>query len=395
MRFFYLISLLLSSSLLVGLSLAAADEGAEVLNENQLRQTKLVDLGRALFFDANLSKERTQSCATCHDPARAFSDGRGTGVAAAVSLGGDLKSIGDRNAPSISYAALTPEFHINSEGDYVGGMFWDGREANLAAQAGGPPLNLIEMGFENKVEVIQRLQENPAYLTSFKNLFGEDVFQDIEASYSEMTNSIAAFEKTEFFSPFDSKYDRYLRGEYELSKEEELGMTLFFSSFTNCNLCHQLNSADNSSTETFTNYRFHNIGLPKNKGLREINGLGSEVVDRGLFDNPKISALSEAGKFKVPSLRNVAITAPYMHNGIFKELKTVVQFYNKYNARGSAAQINPETGETWGEPEVADNISLNELQSGPSQDEKRVDALVAFLRTLTDKRYEPLLEPEN
>ncbi|MAY01341.1 MAG: methylamine utilization protein MauG, partial [Gammaproteobacteria bacterium] len=92
---------------------------------------------------------------------------------------------------------------------------------------------------------------------------------------------------------------------------------------------------------------------------------------------------------------NVAITAPYMHNGVFQDLKTVVQFYNKYNSRNEAAQINPETGEYWGEPEIAENISLTELEIGPFLDERRVDALVAFMRLLTDRRYEALLETQH
>jgi cytochrome c peroxidase len=368
----------------------AADESVE------LRENKMADLGAALFFDVNLSQDRTQSCATCHDPARAFTDWRDSGVSAAASLGGDLMSLGDRNAPTISYAALTPEFHINADGEYEGGMFWDGREADLAGQAGGPPLNPIEMAFPSKAAVVERLQESDVYVTAFKEIFGDDVFGDSEFAYQAMTESIAAFEQTDFFSPFDSKYDRYLRGEYELTREEELGMTLFFSEqFTNCNQCHQLNTLPGSGGETFSNYTFHNIGTPINQELRMMNGLGSDHVDQGLLENPQVNNLSEAGKFKVPTLRNVAITAPYMHNGVFKDLKTVVLFYNKFNTRSSSAQINPETGEIWGEPEVAENISLTELESAPALDERRINALIAFMRLLTDSRYEALLELEN
>ena len=98
------------------------------------------------------------------------------------------------------------------------------------------------------------------------------------------------------------------------------------------------------------------------------------------------------GKFKTPTLRNVALTAPYMHNGVFQDLKTVVQFYNKYNVRGKAADINPATGEPWGEAEVSENIDLEKLQSTPALDERRIDALVAFMKMLTDKRYEHLVQ---
>ncbi|MGY8791084.1 MAG: cytochrome c peroxidase, partial [Pseudomonadales bacterium] len=109
--------------------------------EDAFYQEKLEDLGRALFFDVSLSRDKTQGCATCHDPAQAFIDWRDNGVRKAVSMGDDFTSLGDRNTPSASYAAQTPEFHLNNEGDYVGGMFWDGREPDLEAQAGGPFLN--------------------------------------------------------------------------------------------------------------------------------------------------------------------------------------------------------------------------------------------------------------
>ncbi len=132
-----------------------------------------------------------------------------------------------------------------------------------------------------------------------------------------------------------------------------------------------------------------------NTVLREANGLGSEHIDNGLLDNPLVSDTSQAGKFKVPTLRNVAITAPYMHNGVFQDLKTVVLFYNKFNTRSSSAQINPETGEIWGEPEVAENISFTELESVPALDDRRINALVSFMRLLTDSRYESLLESQN
>ena len=115
------------------------------------------------------------------------------------------------------------------------------------------------------------------------------------------------------------------------------------------------------------------------------------VLARLLLDNPAISDAAQDGKFKVPGLRNVALTAPYMHNGVFKDLRTVLLFYNKYQARGSKAQINPETGMPWGEPEVANNLSLEQLQSTRVLDERSLDALLAFMQMLTDQRYESLL----
>jgi cytochrome c peroxidase len=317
-------------------------------------------LGQRLYFDTSLSKNRTQSCATCHAPSHGFADNRDSGVQAAVSLGDDGKSLGDRNAPTASYASFSPEFHQNKDGKYIGGQFLDGREKDLKGQAGGPPLNPIEMGMPDKASVVARLRENENYVEAFKRLFGEDIFGSADDAYAAMAESIAAFEKTEFFAPFDSKYDRYLKGEYQLTLEEDLGMTLFFSQqFTNCNICHQLKKRPAAKGETFANYEYHNIGVPVNRKIRAMNGLGEEHIDHGLLDNPAVNDTTQDGKFKVPTLRNVAVTGPYMHNGIFQDLRTVVLFYNKYNSRSAKRQINPETGEQWADPEVAENISID------------------------------------
>ncbi|MET0065393.1 MAG: cytochrome c peroxidase [Candidatus Thiodiazotropha sp.] len=350
-------------------------------------------LGEALFFDVDLSRNRSQSCATCHAPDTAFVDTRVNASGQAYSLGDDGRSLGDRNAPTASYAALTPAFHKNRDGDYVGGLFLDGRAVDLAEQAGGPPLNPLEMGMPDKDAVVQRLWQNPAYREAFLRLFGEAVVNDTGAAYSAMSQSIAVFERSEKFAPFDSKYDRHLKGEYQMTAEEELGMTLFFSQqFTNCNLCHQLKPIPGSTRETFTNYTYHNIGVPTHRAGREANGLGAAYVDRGLLENPRVDDDEQAGRFKVPTLRNVAVTGPYMHNGVFRDLRTVVLFYNRYNSNSARRQINPESGLTWRDPEVKENLSLVELETGPALKDRQIDALVAFLQTLTDRRYEPLLD---
>ncbi len=350
-------------------------------------------LGKSLYFDVNLSQNRSQSCASCHAPETGFADPRETGMGKMVSLGDDGKSFGDRNAPTASYAKFSPLFHKGKDGIYVGGQFLDGREADLKGQAGGPPLNPVEMGMKDKVSIVARLKENPSYITAFKTFYGEAVFQDTDKAYLSMTKAIAAFEKTDFFSPFDSKYDRSLRGEYKLTDQEELGRLLFFSQqFTNCNICHQLHKSEVAEKETFSNYQYHNIGVPSNPRIVAMKGKG--FVDHGLLNNPKVSDPKQDGKFKVPTLRNVAVTGSYMHNGVFKDLRTVILFYNKYNSRSEKRQVNPETGQKWQKPEVAANISMKELETGPALDDKRINALVAFLKTLTDKRYEHLLEKE-
>jgi len=345
-------------------------------------------LGEKLFFDVNLSANRTQSCATCHSPDYGFADPRG-----AASLGDDGVSLGDRNAPSAAYAAFAPEFHMSDDGDWIGGQFWDGRAATLEEQAGGPPLNPAEMGMPSKASVVERLREDPEYRDAFAALFAPSALDDPEMGYDAMTRAIAAFERTDVFAPFDSRYDRYLRGEIELTREEELGRLLFFSEqFTNCSQCHQLRRSPIDPQETFTDYSYHNIGTPENRALRAENGVPLGTVDTGLAQNPSAADDPAAtGKFRTPTLRNVAVTGPYMHNGVFEDLRTVVLFYNTYNTRSEKRKINPETGQPFAPPPVPDGLSLDELTHGPALEDDRIDALVAFLRSLTDARYEHLL----
>ncbi|KZD06934.1 MAG: methylamine utilization protein MauG [Thalassospira sp.] len=375
--------------------LGAPNSSATLLAELASNTSSFADkaaLGEALYFDTNLSKNRTQACASCHEPTTGFRDPRSEIAHGAYSLGDDGASLGDRNAPMAAYAKFAPDFHFKEDGTPVGGQFWDGRAKDLAEQAGGPPLNPVEMGMPDKATVVARLQEDEDYVESFKSLFGDDVWSDTDRAYAAMTDAIAAFERTDQFAPFDSKYDRFLRGEYKMTQQEELGRVLFFSQqFTNCNVCHQLKSSPTAEGETFTNYEYHNIGVPRNVAVRLENAKDPDFTDNGLLDNPAIDDPAHKGKYKTPSLRNVAVTGPYMHNGVFSDLRTVIKFYNKYNSRAKSAQLNPETKQPWGDAEVPETISLKELEQGDALDTKRIDALVAFLKTLTDARYEPLL----
>lgn len=364
---------------------AAAEHGMTP----QDRDRRLAELGRALFHDPALSRDGTQSCATCHDPYHAFTDPRENQAGRAVSVGDDGQSHGDRNTPTLSYAFLSPDFHRDGKGNYKGGQFWDGRADNLQDQAGQPMLNPVEMAMPDRAAVIGRLRDNDAYAGDFAVLFGRDALDDVERGFDHAAEALAAYQSTEEFAPFDSRYDRYLRGEETLTAQEQFGYTVFIT--WNCRLCHQIRQQGITDRETFTSYEYHNIGVPVNHAVRQVNGLGPDHVDLGLLMRPGIDDPAQAGRIKVPTLRNVAVTGPYMHNGVFEDLRTAVLFYNKYTSRRPASKINPETGQDWGEPEVAENLSLAELQSGLMLDDARVDALVAFLETLTDRRYEPLL----
>jgi cytochrome c peroxidase len=189
--------------------------------------TKAV-LGEKLYSETNLSFNRTMSCATCHNPDKGFIADRlnADNKVSAVSLGNDGFSHGTRNAPTASYAMFSPVFHIGTRQRFnkqssnktytgaLGGQFVDGRVPDLKGQAAGPPLNPVEMGMADKAGVVARIQENYYYVESFKHLYGKTIFDDSDTAYAAMADSISEFEKTKKFAPFDSKYDRFLRGKY-------------------------------------------------------------------------------------------------------------------------------------------------------------------------------------
>jgi len=363
-------------------------------------------LGEALFHDANLSKNRTQACATCHDPEHAFVDARldRAGSSSAVSLGDDGVSLGVRNAPTVAYASFSPPFHYGVRERHnkqrqnrryegaLGGQFLDGRAADLEAQAGGPFVNPLEMGMPDEASVVARVLENPAYRSALPHLFGERVLDGDAEAFAAITRSIAAFERTERFAPFDARYDRSLRGELALSYKELGGKALFFSQFTNCSLCHQLHGEGDPTKERqepFSGFEFHNLGVPANEEVRAQSGVTS--TDLGLFGQPAASGASERGKFKTPTLRNVAVTGPYMHNGVFRELRTVLEFYDHHNQPELRAR-NPETGEPWASPEVPETVAIDLLEVGDPLSDTQLEELECFLRALTDARFEHLLD---
>jgi cytochrome c peroxidase len=335
-------------------------------------------LGEALFFDTSLSRNRTQACSTCHDPAHAFTDGRRdpAGRVAATSLGDDGRSWGRRNAPSVAYAMFSPEFHYGSRTRHnkqqanrvyegaLGGQLLDGRAEGLETQAGGPPLDLTEMGMPDRAAVVGRILEQGDYVAAFETHFGDDVFDDDDRAYEAMTHSIAAYERTSVFATFDSRYDRSLRGEIALTFAELTGKAVFFSQFANCSICHQFHSEGdpvNEIREPFTGYEYHNIGVPVNVVLQQLTGV--DDADPGLVNNALVTDPAERGKFKVPTLRNVAVTGPYMHNGVFADLRTVIAFYDHFN-NPEVRAVDPESGEPWEPPEVAESVALDLLEVG-------------------------------
>lgn len=395
-----------------------SDGGSSGFIQTQLTKE---ELGKQLFNDKNISLTRNTSCATCHDPEHGFADARFSEdgadqnifVHGAFSVGDDGVSLGGRNAPTAAYAQFSPEFHKQEDGSYKGGQFHDGRAATLKIQAMGPPLDGAEMQMADKNAVVDRLKENTEYVKAFENLYGTDIFDDIDASYEAMAEAIAKFEKTKEFAPFDSKYDKLREcldsGESDSVCEEEggwsnaelAGRALFFSTNANCFSCHAENASTTSATERtkelFTNFEYENIGTPRNVDAMDaraaLNLQDANATFRGLggtVEATDANYTAHLGKTKVPTLRNVAVTGPYMNNGVFAKLRTVLEFYDHMMGKGDHA-INPETNQIWGSNDNNATINHDLLDNGQSLSDTKIRNLEAFLRTLTDERYEHLL----
>lgn len=344
-------------------------------SDNPVLTSKLI-LGEMIFSDENFSLDRTMSCATCHNSNQAFIDTRENIFNSAVSIGQDGISVGDRNSPTITYVKYIPELTL-TDGVYTGGLFANGSSSNHIDQAKVPFRSPLEMQMPSVESVIERIKENSVYVQAFQNLYGEDILNNEENAFEALAEVITVFEKSDALSPFDSPFDQE-----NLTAQELRGQALFKSS--NCNQCHD----DTAPQPKFTTYAYFNLGIPVNEAVRAENEF---IIDQGLFDNLAVTDTAQRGKFRISSLRNVAVTAPYMHNGVFNELKTVVHFYN---TRDVAGAINPETGSPWNPPEITDNLVAPEEGAtgignlGLTDDEE--DDIVAFLKALTDSQYEHL-----
>jgi cytochrome c peroxidase len=365
-------------ALFVCYSPSAAEAESGVIKPDM---TQLV-LGKLIFEDPQLSSPRGQSCASCHQSEQAFAD-----PGKAVSPGANPMLFGNRNAPSIAYVKFNPELFWNKEESlWMGGFFHDGRAKTLQEQAGGPFLNPLEMGNKTMAELVVKVKA-AAYAPLFEQYYGHDIWSNVDNAFAAITAAIVVYEKGPEFASFDSKYDLYLQGKVHLSAQEKEGLVLFEAEDKgNCAACHPSQVSTENPRPLFTDYSYDNLGQPANKTLNFYqqsalyNPDGDEYIDFGLANNPHIdNADEEKGKIKVPSLRNIAKTAPYFHNGGFTSLKEVVEFYNERDVDIKNSLANRR----WANAEVNENINDEELGDLKlSADE--VDAIVAFMKTLTD-----------
>ena len=354
-------------------------------------------LGKKLFFDVNLSHPDGQSCATCHDPDSGFTD---PDKSIPVSKGVFPDRFGNRNSPSATYMAFSPVFHYDAKEElYVGGQFWDGRAATLAEQAKQPFLNPVEMANPDKATVIKDVRK-AAYADLFRLVYGQDSLKDVAQAYDYVGDAIATFESTQQFNAFTSKYDYYLAGKVKLTKQEQRGLKLYEAENKgNCAACHPLWPDENDGTPPlFTDFTYDNLGVPRTPDNpfytlpKKFNPDGKKFVDIGLAANPQVKAdgraPQERGKVKVPTVRNITLTAPYMHNGYFNDLRNVVDFYNTRDSKPRCP--NPLTTEAdaikqgcWPVAEIEENVNTDEL-GNLKLTEQEVDDIVVFMRTLTD-----------
>ncbi len=307
------------------------------LDKNPMTPEK-VALGKLLFFDPIVSGQNNMSCAHCHHPDHGFADGRklsmgygGTGIGPDRTGGHEL----GRHAPTLWNAA------------YHKWQFWDGRADDLEEQAKGPITNEHEMGEKPDV-LVKELQAIPEYVTAFQKVFGGTPEEAV--TFDNVAKAVAAFERT--LLSFNSKFDRYAAGDPNaLNEQERSGMKVFRSLKRECFECHNF--------PTFADDTFRVIGVP----------------DAGEHDRGRAGVPGEGpdGAFKTTSLRNIALTAPYMHNGAFATLEDVIKFYAKGGGRG---EPNPPAG-------MDDKIGKFEITDAEIAD------LVAFLNALTDTSLQP------
>jgi cytochrome c peroxidase len=350
-------------TVIVAIFLLVATEGFAGVGQLKPSLEKL--LGQFLYFDKNLSNPVGQACASCHLPRAGYAD---PDQNLPVSEGAVTGRFGGRNAPSSAYAAFSPVFGKDpSTGQYIGGQFWDGRAPTLEEQAKGPFLNPVEMN-NTKEGVVQSVRSS-RYALLFEAVYGIGSLENVDTAYDLVAKAIASFERMHQVNRFSSKYDYYLKGKVTLTDQENRGLQLF-SGKGNCSACHPSTSADGKTPPLFTDYTYDNLGVPKNMEYPYYLMDTSPYPDPGL--GKTVGDPAQNGKFKVMTLRNIALTAPYSHNGYFKTLKDIVHFYNTRDIPGM-----------WPEPDVPETVNKTELGNLGLTDQEE-DDIVAFLLTLSD-----------
>lgn len=354
-----------TAALLVAAQPACADERNERYTQS-VPSSVAAEIGKLIFLDTSLSQPRGQGCVSCHRPESAFADAR------RVSPGAVEGRVGKRNSPSLMYAALIPGFVYEDllTGDGVevfvweGGLFHDGRARDLFEQVQQPFFDPNEMNLPNEAALAERLR-TAQYAGKFQNWIGRELWRDDSQVNYHAYRALVEFLREPMFRPFDARIDDYLAGNKNALAENEKRGLKVFSGDGKCSDCHFLEPTT-WSKPLLSDFGYDNLGVPS-RGEKD-PGLGSR------------KGPEELGKFRAPSLRNVAITAPYMHNGSLATLRDVMEFYNRRD-------VEPKR---WGPTDYPDTVNHTDL--GKLQlNEKQVTDLVALMHAFTDRS---LLQPK-
>jgi cytochrome c peroxidase len=388
----------LLTAVVFGLALSALPANPSALAQPSASASpdEMAALGRKLFFDPSLSASGKLACATCHSPRFAYGPPPGR----AIALGGrDQQQAGTRAVPSLRYLRTSPPFaleHKFADGDIapIGGFTWDGRAASIREQAQLPLLAANEMANGTPAAVVAKLRRS-RLAGEFRAVFGPAVFEDSQRAFDSLLVALDTFQSTpaEFF-PYTSRYDAFLRGELELSPEEERGVAVFKDPKKgNCASCH-LGTTRAGVPPPFNDYDFANVGVPRNPRI-------PANADPNYYDLGLCGPLREdlngrreyCGFFRSPTLRNVATRDAFFHNGAFGSLREVLHFYNdrdlapeKYYPRTADGAVRKFDDLPPGYPDNIDHDPPLDRKPGdaPALSEADIDDLIAFLKTLTD-----------
>ncbi|WP_310460609.1 cytochrome c peroxidase [Sphaerotilus sp.] len=285
-----------------------------------------VTVGEQAFNDKSLSAAGNLACASCHTTATAHADPAGT----FLPLGGPgLNQQGSRSSPSLAYLATNKPFRLDVEGRPHGGFFWDGRSNTLRDQAGGPLLNPTEMANTSMDEVVARLARAP-YFADFTRLYKVAPNASNTVLFDTLRLALATYETGDTdYQRFNSKFDRVLDGKARFSVAEARGLGVFNDARKgNCASCHTSAVGADGSRPLFTNFTYHALGLPRNKAIQA--NRDPNFHDLGVCGPTRTDLTHRVdlcGKFKVPTLRNIALTGPYFHNATASTLEQAISFY--------------------------------------------------------------------
>ena len=352
-------------------------------------QADRVAVGDKLFNEARLSASGRQSCASCHDAGRGHADPAGT----FLPLGGlGLTAQNLRSSPSLNYMDANTAFRFNANGDPQGGFTWDGRADTRAAQVLGPLLAANEMANADTAAVVRTVRAL-AYFSELQFAYGLSTVASDTQVLTATQQALADYQAGDTdYHLFTSKYDAVLDGRATLTAQEARGLAAFNDrNRGNCDSCHTLTPPAGTTKPIFTNFRFFALGVPRNTSAGTTN---PNVFDMGLCGPLRTDLTGRTdlcGMFKVPTLRNVALTAPYFHNGVFTTLEEVVDFYATRDATparwyptvdGVVQRFNDLPAAYRGN--VTNQAPFNTRNGQPAFSAQDAADIVAFMKTLND-----------